>query len=216
MSDGGRADPGPDRAALARSLAAAVLAEHALRSLARPVIAIAGESGCGKSVSATNLARELDAVGIATGVIHQDDYFKLPPRVNHEHRCDNLANVGPHEVNLALLNEHVLAFREGRSDVTVPMVDYPSDSFLSRRRDFAPLAALIVEGTYVLRLPGMDIRIFLNATSDDTRARRRARNRDIDAPIVDQVLAIEHELIAPQAALASIVIDREFRIVGRR
>ena len=58
-----------------------------------------------------------------------------------------------------------------------------------------------------------DIRIFLDATSDDTRDRRMARNRDIEAPIVDQVLAIEHPIIAAQRGVADILIDRDFRIV---
>ena len=93
-----------------------------------------------------------------------------------------------------------------------PVVDYPANAFGTQVIDFSPWSALIVEGTYVLRLHDVDIRIFLEATSDDTRGRRLVRNRDIDAPIVDQVLAIEHSLIAPQVALAQIVIDREFRI----
>ena len=60
-----------------------------------------------------------------------------------------------------------------------------------------------------------DIRIFLAATSDDTRERRRARNRDIEAPVVDEVLAIEHRIIAAQREMADIVVDRDFRIVRR-
>ncbi len=69
---------------------------------------------------------------------------------------------------------------------------------------------LIIEGTYVLPLKDMDIRIFLRATHEETRERRRARNRDIDAPIVDSVLRIEHTVISPQMQLADIVIDRDF------
>ena len=163
-------------------------------------------------MTATNLARELEAAGLAACVLHQDNYFKLPPRTNHEQRCLDLANVGPHEVDLALLHSHIVAFRARRDGVVAPRVDYPSNAFLTQRLDFSALDVLIVEGTYVLRLDDVDVRIFLDATSDDTRERRRVRNRDIDAPIVEQVLAIEHELIAPQAALAQIVIDREFRI----
>lgn len=197
---------------LARTLCALLLAEHAVSSRGRAVIAVAGESGSGKSVTSVDLARALDAAGVPAGVLHQDDYFKLPPRTNHEHRCVDLAHVGPHEVDLARLHSHIIAFREARDSVIAPVVDYPANAFGTQVIDFSPLSALIVEGTYVLRLDDVDIRIFLEATNDDTRERRRVRNRDIDAPIVDQVLAIEHALIAPQVALAQIVIDREFRI----
>lgn len=213
MTEGWRLDHRPEYERLAHTLATMLIADHAPSNRARLIIAVAGESGSGKSITATSLARELDAHGLPSAVIHQDDYFVLPPRANHEHRLQSLANVGPQEVDLDLLHSHVSAFREGRNGVTAPMVDYPTDRFLTRQLDFAALAVLIVEGTYVLRLPDVDVRIFLNATCDDTRARRRARNRDIDAPIVDQVLAIEHQLIAPQAALAQIVIDRHFQIV---
>lgn len=175
-------------------------------------IGIAGESGSGKSVTATGLARVLEESGVRTCVLHQDDYFLLPPRANHEHRCVDLAHVGPHEVNLAMMQSHIAAFRARRRDVVVPRVDYASDSFGTRSVDFSGVGALIVEGTYVLTLEDLDVGIFLDATHADTRERRRARNRDIDAPIIDRVLAIEHRIIAPQASRAQIVIDREFRI----
>lgn len=180
-------------------------------------IGIAGESGSGKSVTATGLARVLEESGVRTCVLHQDDYFLLPPRANHEHRCVDLAHVGPHEVNLAMMQSHIAAFRARRRDVVVPRVDYASDSFGTRNVDFSGVGALIVEGTYVLTLEELDVGIFLDATHVDTGERRRARNRDIDAPIIDRVLAIEHRIIAPQASRAQIVIDRDFRIRdGRR
>ena len=81
---------------------------------------------------------------------------------------------------------------------------------MTRHLDFSALRILIVEGTYVFRLHGIDARIFLDATHEDTQERRRVRNRDIDAPVIDRILAIEHEIIAAQARLADIVIDRDF------
>ena len=182
----------------------------------RLVIGVAGESGSGKSVTATSLAQALETRGVRTATLHQDDYFLRPPRVNHAHRERDLEAVGPHEVNLALLRQHVADFRAGRA-IDAPLVDYPTDSFLTRRLDFAPHVALVVEGTYVLMLddggsPVFDVRVFLDATHDDTAARRRARNRDIDAPFVQDVLRIEHAIIARQAAVADFIIDRDFDI----
>lgn len=198
--------------ALAWSLGAVLREKFARGWPDRTVIAIAGESGSGKTVTASALAHVLTAEGRATGVLHQDDYFLRPPRANHEHRCADLASVGPHEVNLALLASHVAAFRARRDEVIAPRADAASDSFLTRRLDFGAMSVLIVEGTYVLRLDDTDIRIFLEATHVETADRRRRRNRDVDAPIIDQILAIEHALIAPQASRAHIVIDREFAI----
>lgn len=182
-----------------------------LRVAARPVIGIAGESGSGKSITATALAQVLREAGYRAVVLHQDDYFVRPPRANHEHRCGDLASVGPQEVDLGLLASHVADFRAER-DTVGPRVDHSSDSFRTRPLELAKAAVLVVEGTYVLGLDGIDVRIFLEATHADTAERRRRRNRDVDAPIIERILAIEHALIAPQAARAQVVVDRDFVI----
>jgi uridine kinase len=185
------------------------------RGARRLVIGIAGESGSGKSVAASSLAHELRARGYTPQVIYQDDYFVRPPRTNHEFRMRDVeAHVGPHEVQLALIAEHMAAFRE-RRDVEGPLVDYPGNRFVTQPLPFATSDVLVVEGTYVLGLAGLDVRIFCSATHEETRARRDARNRDIQDPMVDRVLAIEHRLIAPYGATADLVIDRDFQLHRR-
>lgn len=201
---------------LAASLRARLLGDFGLRAAARAVIGVAGESGSGKSVTAECLAAELEKEGIASVVLHQDDYFHLPPRANHANRLRDLHNVGPQEVNLELLRSTIAAFRAGASEVIAPLVDYPSDRMLTQRHDFRTTRVLIVEGTYALMLADLDVRIFLSATHGETQERRRLRNRDLDDPVIDRVLAIEHDIIAPQAGLADLVIDRDFHIVESR
>ena len=210
MSDTKPVDPVPNADRLARPLAQLVRERLGLPRTERAVIAVAGESGSGKSTTATGLARELTSGGIATGLIHQDDYFFRPPRTNHEYRLLDLSHVGPHEVNLELMQSHIDAFLAGSDGVEAPAVDYPANRFVTRQLIFSALAVLVVEGTYVFRLRGIGARIFLDATHEDTKERRRVRNRDIDAPVIDQILAIEHEIIARQASQADIVIDRDF------
>jgi uridine kinase len=207
---------GAEHDALAHALVAVLAADLGVpRAGERLVVGIAGESGSGKSVTATGLARALTTAGAATGVVHQDDYFLRPPRANHARRLRDLASVGPQEVDLARIERHVADFRAGRDGVLAPVVDYPGDRFLARRRDFSQLAVLVVEGTYALRLADLDVRVFLAATHAETAERRRLRARDPHEPIVDRVLGIEHALVAPQRARAHVVIDRDFRIVER-
>ncbi len=202
----------PEYFGLAASLGAVLSSRLQALAGRRIVIGIAGESGSGKSVTALCLARELESAGIATGVLHQDDYFHLPPRTNHEARCRDLANVGTHEVDMEALARVVAAFRMRQDGVTSPVVDYPNNQFQTQRLDFSGWDALIVEGTYVLAMGDMDVRIFLEATHESTRERRRARNRDIDSPIIEDILRIEHEIIARQAAVADVVIAPDFTI----
>ena len=203
-------DAAPNAVRLATSLASMIMSRLRLPRDARVVIAVAGESGSGKSTTAASLGRELSTSGIPTTLLHQDDYFLRPPRTNHEYRLLDLRHVGPHEVNLELMQSHVDAFLAGRDGVEGPAVDYPANRFVTQSLNFAPVQALIVEGTYVFRLRGIDARIFLDATHEDTRERRRARNRDIDAPVIDRILAIEHDIIVQQAQQADIVVDRDF------
>lgn len=201
-----------------RELAVALIAEmtsaHALgQQASRTVIAVAGESGSGKSVTAVCLAQELSWCGHVAEVVHQDDYFLRTPAANHAHRVADLSSVGPQEVDFDRLRAHIAAFRRGENGVAAPRVDYAADCFDTHQRDFRPVRILVVDGTYVLANVDADIRVFLEATSDDTRERRNLRNRDIISPVVDQVLAIEHPIIAAQRGVADIVIDRDFRIV---
>jgi uridine kinase len=216
VTDVSRFEIEPGAVVLATNLVELLLEDFDLRRRHRPVIGIAGESGSGKSTTAAALSRELGARGIPAGIIHQDDYFIRPPRTNHEHRVHDLSSVGAHEVDMALLATHVAAFRDGRTDVPVPRVDYPANCFVTEHVDFSPLRALVVEGTYVLQLDAIDVGIFHDATHADTLERRRARNRDIDAPIMDHILRIEHAIISPQAQVAHVLVDRSFAIRRRR
>jgi uridine kinase len=176
----------------------------------RTVVGVAGESGSGKSVTAAGLARELAARGVPAGVVHQDDYFVRPPRPTTRTAPRPRAR-GPARGRPRAIAEHVAAFRAGRDGVEAPLVDYPRDRFVVERRDFSGLAALVVEGTYVLTLADLDARVFLEATHEHTRERRRSRARDPETSIEARVLAIEHAVIARQALAADVLVDAGFR-----
>ncbi len=212
MTEGERLDLEPTHLILARSILDLLEGQFGLGQEDRTVVAIAGESGSGKSISATALAAVLEARGMTAVVLHQDDYFIRPPRTNHAHRIGDLSSVGPHEVRLDLLATHIAEFRAGRDVADAPRADHSTDSFVTRRLDLAAASVLIVEGTYVLTLQDSDVRIFLEATHEETAERRRRRNRDVDAPIIDRILSIEHDIIARQARRADILVDSHFGI----
>ncbi len=204
--------PEPNASGVARELAQLLRSTFDVRTGRRTVVGVAGESGSGKSTTATALGRALAGDGLRAEVLYQDDYFHRPPRTNHEYRLLDLAHVGPHEVDLDRLAAHVADFRAGRDGVVVPAVDYTANTFRTRVVDFGAADVLVVEGTYVLMLAELDVRVFLEATHADTRARRVARARDVDSPFVERVVEIEHEIIARHAAVADLVIDRGFTV----
>ena len=70
-------------------------------------IGIAGESGSGKSVTAFALQKILEQQNVKSLVLQMDDYFKLPPKTNHENRLKSLDNVGIQEVDLEKLAQNI-------------------------------------------------------------------------------------------------------------
>ncbi|MFQ6611088.1 MAG: zeta toxin family protein, partial [Fidelibacterota bacterium] len=74
-------------------------------------IGIGGESGSGKSELAVALKELFLGNGISCVILQQDDYFNFPPKTNAVMRRENIELVGPGEVNLGLLDHHLIQFK---------------------------------------------------------------------------------------------------------
>lgn len=196
----------PEHTARAAELAA--LLEERLRE--KFTIAIAGESGSGKSELAHELARALEARGHATGVLQQDDYFVFPPKTNHKMRRRNLEQVGPYEVKLDLLDCNLRSFKRGETPLYVPWVIYEEDRITHRELDTSGWQVLIAEGTYTSLLEFVDFRVFLEGDYRATLEARKRRARDRWEPFIEEVLAREHAIIAAHKARADVRVSADF------
>jgi uridine kinase len=176
------------------------------------VIGIAGESGSGKSVTALVLKHVLAEAGIRSVVLSIDNYFKLAPKQNDLARRQNIDQVGPSEVRLALLQAHLFAFVAGHTAIVVPVTDYANDRFEREVIDLEDMDVLIVEGTYVYMLDGIDRLVFLDHNYKDTHAQRLARNRDKMDDFVEQVLEIEHKIISEGRQKADFRITTDYQV----
>ena len=176
------------------------------------VIAIGGESGSGKSITAICLQQSLNKAGIETYILHMDNYFHLPPAANHRQREENISHVGPKEVNLDLLQSHIKAFKEGVFQITKPFVYYAQDLILPEEVNLSPYKCVIVEGTYVCGLSDIDYRIFMDRTYKETYAQRMERGRDVASEFVERVLCIEHPIIRDLKKYADIVISSDYKV----
>ncbi len=148
----------------------------------RAVCSVAGESGVGKTTLCRALCEVWAERGVAARILHQDDYFHLPPSDNHARRVADPSWVGKGEVDLARLEADVAAFRRDGQGV------------------------LLVEGTYVTTLAGIDLRVFIAGDHRQTEAARRRRARDRIDDHTDRILAIEHALIRQDRARADVVL----------
>lgn len=176
-------------------------------------VGICGESGSGKSVTAFALKKVLEEKGIKSYVIQMDDYFKFPPKTNHENRQKSFDNVGLQEVQLDLIEQNIKAFKEGSSSIEKPLVHYRNNSIAKEIIDIEDFQVLIVEGTYILSIDEFDFSIFIDRNYKDTYENRMGRNRDEQSDFVEKVLDIEHHIIRQFKEKADIVLGKNYQIV---
>ncbi len=180
----------------------------------RYTITVAGESGSGKSETATAIGDALARKGIKSIIFQQDDYFVYPPKTNDKTRRQDIAWVGPQEVKIDLLDEHLQAFLDGAENIEKPLVIYEDDCVESEVIATQGACVAIAEGTYTTLLDKVDTRIFIDRDYEDTLAHRQNRNRDaseLDAFIGD-VLKIEHDIISSHKPRADIIINRDYSV----
>jgi uridine kinase len=182
----------------------------------RICISVGGESGCGKTSLAYALKIDIEnATGRKGYLFHGDDYFKLPPADNHNNRLESIENVGVNEVNMDILDTHILEFKKG-SSIVKPLVIYEENIIVTEQVNGSEFDFCIVEGTYVSLLRNIDYKLFVETTYIDTHSLRLERARDLMTDFNEQVLEIEHQIIKTQGKLANIVIDKELNIITKK
>lgn len=196
--------------------AAALIVDHILPEIeaspGRYAISVAGESGSGKSETAKAIAEALDAKGIRALILQQDDYFVYPPRTNDATRRRDIGWVGTGEVRLDLLDAHLAAVLSGAESVTKPLVVYEDDAITQEEVPLAGARVVIAEGTYTTLLEHVDTRVFIARNRLETMEARRRRAREAPDPFLEEVLTIEHGIIAPHRERADIVITRDYDV----
>jgi uridine kinase len=182
------------------------------RRKGRTTLTVAGESGSGKSETAQAIAEALAEHGVQASILQQDDYFVHAPRLNDLTRRANLCWVGPTEVRLDLLDQHLAAAASGAPGVTKPLIVYHDDNIHEERLDFGDAGVVIAEGTYTSLLENSDRRVFIARNRLDTAEHRRRRAREDFDPFIEEVLEIEHSIISEHRARADVVITREYDV----
>jgi uridine kinase len=197
---------------------AMALADAIRTASGRFIIAVAGESGSGKSETAAALAERLTAEGFGAVVLGQDDYFVLPPRSNDARRRADAEWLGPHmEVRMDVLQANIDAARAGAMAIEKPVIDYDADTVSAEVVELGGAKVVIVEGTYVSLLRHVDCRVFIARNRIETLEHRRKRNRgeEIHDPFVESVLNVEHRIIAGHRHLADFVVTRDFDVIRK-
>ena len=180
----------------------------------RFTISVAGQSGSGKTETATAIAQALEPFGIESVIFHQDDYFVYPPKTNDATRRADISWVGIGEVHLELMDEHLDAFLNRTRMIKKPLVDYEKDTILSESMDTGSARVALADGTYTTLLENVNCRIFIDRDYLDTRAHREKRKRsesELD-PFIDRVLEIEHAIISAHKERADIIVNKDYSV----
>jgi uridine kinase len=194
---------------------ASLLLERIRAREGRFVITVAGESGSGKSETARALAERLRADSLPSVILGLDDYFVLPPRSNDARRRADPEWLGPHvEVRMDLLDANLGAAVAGRPAFVKPLVDYDANTIGEETVSLEGVRVVIAEGTYTSLLRHVDARIFIARSRRDTLAHRQKRGRgsEVGDPFIEQVLEIEHKIIAGHRFLADFIITRDYDV----
>jgi uridine kinase len=175
------------------------------------VLTIGGESGSGKTETATELIKILASHGFRAYSIQLSDYFSDPPKTNHKKRMEDIHHVGLNEVQLDLLDDHLRKIkRDEAQSIRKPLVDFDENRITSEIVDFSPYHVVIVEGTYASALRFVDYRVFMSRDFQDTKRMRMERARDEEGEFLEQVLAREHGIVSAHAALCDLVIPKQY------
>lgn len=206
----------------------------------RLIITCGGESGSGKTEIASYLQLLLHLEGVGAAMIPGDAFFKRAPSDNHAHRVALYEKGEEHlkkflmsedEIDYTRLDNVLLSAMDRRNDT----VYIPSDArridvvknekgerqYQSRRYDRTPVwlagvDVVFVDLTTSARLENADVRVMYSHDYTDKlehiRARNLGRDPDQDFGFIENVLRLEHEIIAPLKAQASVLFDRGYNI----
>lgn len=186
------------------------------QSAGKYALAIAGESGSGKSELAAVLAERLLEKGFKSIVLQQDDYFVYPPKTNAAKRRQDIQWVGASEVHLDLLDRNIREALDNKDEITKPLVIYKEDRVTQEAIKLQGVKVVIAEGTYTTLLQNVHARIFIDRTYVDTKAARLQRAREAPDPWIEEILAVEHRIISAHKSRADVIITRDYSVVGGR
>ncbi|MDK2981098.1 MAG: uridine kinase [Chloroflexota bacterium] len=198
----------------AAQIVSALLAEIQKKGT-RYTLTVAGESGSGKSEMGQAIRDELAKHAIQAVVLGQDDYFVLPPYDNDARRREDPEWLGPHiELKMDCLESNLKEALDGAERITKPLIDYNRNTIEEETLDLTGVKVVIAEGTYTSLLKHIDRRVFIDSSRLDTLAYRKKRNRgkEVGDAFIEQVLSMEHKIIAGHKNLADFVIRRDHQV----
>lgn len=165
------------------------------------IIGIAGASGAGKSLLATQLHSRIveQGLGKKVTILHEDYYYRERNDLTFEQR--ELINYDhPDALQHELLIEHLDQLKAGKS-VDVPQYDYSQHNRKAECLTLTSAGIIILEGILILHDPQLaerlDLKIYVDVPMDVCLTRRLKRDIKERGRSLDSVLAQYEETVRP-------------------
>ena len=140
----------------------------------------------------------------------------LPPKSNDAKRREDDTWLGPHvEVRFDVLEQNLVDAINGSDEIVKPLIDYDANSVEDETIDLRGVKVVVAEGTYTTLLKHVDTKVFIARNRLDTLEHRQKRNRgnEVGDPFIENVLKLEHKIIAGHRQLADFVITRDYDVI---
>jgi uridine kinase len=112
------------------------------------------------------------------------------------------------------MEQNLIDAVRGKNKITKPLVDYGSNTVAEETISLEGVKVVIAEGTYTSLLKHADTRVFIDRNWLDTLEYRRRRHRGAETgdPFVEQVLGMEHKIIAGHKQLADLLVRKDYTV----
>ncbi len=179
----------------------------------RYIVAIAGESGSGKSELAHALGKLLKENHIRVKVVHTDNYYKIQPLLREEWRRNKgFDKIGHDEYDWIKIKKTIRDFKE-EQECMIPCIDLIPEQVDKLITDFSKIDLLIVDGLYAIKAPDIDMRVFIDLTYHETKINQIIRMKESMSEFRMGILEKEHQAVVSLKSSADLIVDKSYQVV---
>ncbi|NLO85652.1 MAG: adenylylsulfate kinase [Clostridiales bacterium] len=126
----------------------------------------------------------------------------------------------PNEIDFSEVSQIISAFKNGAERIMLKRMGRAVTDLWYDSVDFSGVKVLVIEWTHGNSdyLQGVDYRIFLNSTPQETLVHRMSRQRDgnADGAFTTMVLGIEQKLLDTQSGRADVIVSKNGGMLSRQ
>ncbi|MDC0176892.1 uridine kinase [Polaribacter sp.] len=181
------------------------------------IIGIAGGTGSGKTTFVNQIIKDLPTGEVC--VISQDSYYKATENLTYEER-KKINFDHPAAIDFGLIVQQLEILKSGEK-IEQPLYSFVTHNRIKDTLEKRPSKVVIIEGILIFNNKALrdliDIKIFINAATDERLIRRIRRDTSERGRDIDEVLSryqntlkpMHRDFIAPSKKFADIIIPND-------